>query len=247
MKKFAIGLASAAVLFGESVAFAQQAEDRGAARAQPGGSDHDSMVGRLGVGYLGRETLLIASGAPPGPAAPTEVTAPVGGVRYWLSPLLGIDAGVGLAATSGSTATDAGMGETSTDKVGVTAFLVHVGVPLALASASHFSFQVVPEANLGFAGATATGVGAAPDTNFSGFHLDLGARVGGEIHFGFIGIPQLSLQAGLGFGVQIDNVSATTESDPEVSSSDNTTTLGTTLAGDPWDIFLGNLSAIFYL
>lgn len=211
-----------------------------AAEAPQGNSDHVNMVGHLGVGYLGRRTVLIAD---PGTGAPTPLDAPVIGIRYWLNPMLGIDAGLGLSLTSGSIT----QGDVEADKVGSTVVILHGGVPLSLASSDHFSFQIVPELNLGFASATEE-LDPAPDNELSGFHLDIGARAGAEIHFGFIDIPQLSLQAGVGLYFAMDRVSASNpgEADPAVETKDSTTTFGTTLAGNPWDIFTGNISALYY-
>ena len=50
--------------------------------------------------------------------------------------------------------------------------------PLALASAGHFSFQIVPELNVGFAGGSddPDDDGPMDEISRSGFHLDVGAR-----------------------------------------------------------------------
>lgn len=207
--------------------------------APAGASDHQQVVAHLAVGFLGRRSMSIA--APDG--TPTPVGAPVVGVRYWINPMLGIDAGLGLALTSGSVSS----GGTSADKIGTTVFMLHAGVPLSLASSQHFSFQVVPELNLGLASATQD-LSPNPDNELSGFHLDVGARAGAELHFGFIDVPQLSLQGGVGLAFAIDNTSASNAGggDPATKLEDKTTSFGTTLAGNPWDIFTGNISALYY-
>src|SRR5688500_2753720 len=213
----------------------------GQAAPPPGNSDHVNVVGHLGIGYLGRRTVLIAD---PDGGGPTPVDAPVLGVRYWLSPMLGIDAGLGLSFTGGSVTPPGG---DEVDKVGSTVFILHGGVPLSLASSQHFSFQIVPEINLGMASATQE-LDPVPDNELSGFHLDIGARAGAEVHFGFIDVPQLSLQAGVGLSFAYDSVSASNPagSDPAEESKDSTTTFGTSLANNPWDIFTGNISALYY-
>jgi hypothetical protein len=198
------------------------------AAAVAGNSDHDAVVGRLAVGYLGRSGVTIQGGA--------VVQAPVVGVRYWLSDMLGIDAGLGFGFNSGSTET-AGV---SVDNPSTRAFILHGGVPLSLASAGHFSFQVVPELNLGFAGSSTTVAGM--DQSTSGFHLDVGARAGAEIHFGFINVPQLSLQGSVGLRMNVDS----TGSDPANNGSSNFS-FGTTVGDNPWNIFTSNVAALYYL
>lgn len=116
-----------------------------------------------------------------------------------------------------------------------------MGVPLSLASYNHFSFQVVPEANVGFG----SGKAADGDISHSGFQLDVGARAGAEIQFGFIGIPQLSLQGSVGllFGLQ----SSKTENDQNNSEvSVSRTFLNTTVGDNPWNIFTSNVAALYY-
>lgn len=205
------------------------------AAAVAGNSDHDSVVGRLAVGYLGRTSVNIVN---PMGLDPTVIPAPVIGVRYWLSDMIGIDAGIGLGLTSSSTEA----GGTDTDGPGWHAFLIHGGVPISLASAGHFSFQIVPELNVGFAGASFTPP-MGMEVSSSGFHLDVGARAGAEIHFGFMNIPQLSLQGGVGLRFNMDSQSQEVAG-AEASSSQ--TSLSTTVNGDPWDIFTSNISALYY-
>jgi hypothetical protein len=200
------------------------------AAAVAGNSDHDAVVGRLAVGYLGRAGVNIGDAVIP---------APVIGVRYWLSDMLGIDAGIGFGLGSSSSEDAAGM---SADGPSSYAFVLHGGVPLSLASAGHFSFQIVPELNLGFGG-TSVGEGMAENST-SAFQLDVGARAGAEIHFGFMDVPQLSLQGGVGVRLQMNSTSSEVGGQDGPSSS--STSIGTTLNGNPWDIFTGNIAALYY-
>jgi hypothetical protein len=71
--------------------------------------------------------------------------------------------------------------------------------------------------------------------------LDLGARAGSEIHFGFMGIPQLSLQGSVGVRLNMNSTSG----DP----GDNSTShfdLATTVGDNPWNIFTSNVAALYY-
>ncbi len=197
--------------------------------------DHQSVVRHFGVGYLGRRTIAIDADPATG-AITSTVDAPVIGARYWLDPLIGIDAGLGLLLNTGSAST----GPVSTDLQGYTVFIVHGGLPLALAGSKHFSFQVTPELNIGLASSQRGGNG--PD--LTGFHLDLGARAGAEIQFGFIGIPELALQAGVGLSLAYDHVKISPATGNSVSV--NHTALGTSVGNNPWDIFTGNVAALYY-
>ena len=56
-------------------------------------------------------------------------------------------------------------------------------------------------------------------------------------------MPQLSLQGGIGLRLNMDSTSA------EAAGVEQTTsnmTLGTTVNGDPWDIFTSSISALYY-
>lgn len=208
------------------------------AAAVAGSSDHDSVVGRLAVGYLGRHTIEIGA---PGTTADAAVDTPVIGIRYWLSDMLGIDAGIGFGINSSS----ADNGMTDTDGPSTKVFLLHGGVPLSLASAGHFSFQVVPELNVGFASSSQdVPVGMMTvEQSVGGFHLDVGARVGAEIHFGFINVPQLSLQGGVGARLAMDSTST---DNGTVETSASRFTLNTTVGDNPWNIFTSNVAALYY-
>lgn len=195
-------------------------------------TDHNYVVGTFGIGYMGRRTIAVA---PNGAGDFITQDAPVIGLRYWLSPQLGIDAGLGFAINNGSTKT----GDTSVDNAGYTAFILHGGVPLALAGGKHISFQVIPELNVGFASAK-TGGPASADT--SGIHFDIGARAGGEVQFGFIGIPELSLQAGIGLALSYDRAKVSGTPDQSVSRF----RFGTMTGDNPWNIFTGNIAALYY-
>lgn len=214
-------------------------------------SDHEKVVGHLGVGYLGLTSLPIAAG---GNGVPDRgsVSAPIIGVRYWLNEKLGLDLGVGLGVTGGSTEVVAGNQTTSTDLAGVFGLSLHGGVPIALAHTKHYKFLAIPEFNVGFATSTETpapaGGNQAGDITRNGFHLDVGGRIGSEIHFGFIGVPQLSLQAtvGLLFAHEAWKVKQDVGNQTN-SASRSATSFGTTVQGDPWSIFVNNISAIYYL
>jgi hypothetical protein len=215
------------------------------AAAAPGVSDHERMVGRLAVGYLGRATVGAGSVLPgaglPNPEGYAVVgSAPIIGVRYWVNSLIGIDAGIGLALIGGSIETTAPDADEDLDSF--TGFAFHAGVPLALASADHFTFEIIPEANVGI-GSADTDDG---DVSHSGFHFDIGARAGAEIHFGFIKVPQLSLQGSIGVLFAMDSGSTDVDGGAPESISRSRTALQTTVGSNPWNIFTSNVAALYY-
>ncbi len=221
------------------------------AAAAAGASDHDQMVGRLAVGYLGRATVgaganpIGAAADPNNPEGYAVVgLAPIVGVRYWINGMLGLDVGLGLALIGGSIEETAPDNDVDLDSF--TGFAFHAGVPLALASADHFTFEIVPEANVGIGSAEQ----ADGDITHSGFHLDIGARAGAEIHFGFMKIPQLSLQGSVGLQFALDSGSTDTDPPgagaPPDSIERSRTALQTTVGSNPWNIFTSNVAALYY-
>jgi hypothetical protein len=231
------------------------------ATATAGGSDHDQMAGRLAVGYFGiteagaGAALPAAAGAPAFNSSPYSFTgaAPVVGVRYWLDSMIGIDVGVGIGILGGGASVNAPpAAEVEVDRDSFTAFTLHAGVPLSLASSGHFSWQVVPEINFGFAsvGQDPNGPQGEGDVSHSGLHLDIGARAGAEIHFGFMGIPQLSLQGSVGLGFAMDKGSSTnsTTTAPagDIETSHTRTAFQTSAGTNPWAIFTNNIAAFYY-
>jgi len=203
------------------------------AAAAPGTSDHDMMAGHLAVGYLGRRTIQVGAAGLGGAA----VSAPVVGVRYWLDRSMGLDLGVGLYIQNSSSENAAG----SADGPNFFATILHGGVPFALASSRHFAFLFVPELNIGFgSGSQET---AAGDLDFSGFQIDLGARVGSEIHFGFMGLPQLSLQGSVGL---LFSTSSAKSEQGDAELTDKTTRFQTAAYDNPWNIFTSNVAALYY-
>lgn len=202
-------------------------------------SDHSTVVGHMGIAYMGAQSVPLAGAA-------AGLTAPVVGVRYWQNEKMGFDLGLGLSMSGGSSSTEAGGTVTTTDQPGAYAVLLHAGVPFVLSAKKHYSFQVIPELNFGYAHQTiAAPAGQSSDNDVSnmGMRLDIGARAGAEIQFGFIGMPQLALQGSVGAFLSHNRVGSSTNNAAQNSSS---TTFSTSVQNKPWDIFLGNVSAIYY-
>lgn len=221
--------------------------------SEPGGSsgsaedDHMRVVGNMGVGFMGM--TLVPVGSPGTPVTMDTVSAPALGIRYWLGELIGLDVGIGLGYIGGTTTASRGMGADPSSFPDNNAFAMafHVGVPLVLFHAEHYKFLIVPEVNLGFSTGTAFGGASTDDQGRNGIVFQLGGRVGTEIHFGFMDIPQLSLQASVGLFFEYRSAGlGDSESGTQLGGSRNVISLGTTVEGEPWDILLGALSALFY-
>ncbi len=195
------------------------------------------MVGDVGIGYMGVRQMLIATGG----TAYGTVDAPVLGARFWFNPDMGLDVGLGF---SGSSLSVLDQTDTRTDSPEPFTMILHAGLPFALADSDHFVFQVVPEINFGMSGNTIEGMDGADDEVYRGTHFDLGVRAGGEVHFGFIGVPQLSLQAGVGVGFQYDSVSY---EDGGGTAEAERMSVGTIYGQNPWEIFTSSISALYYL
>jgi hypothetical protein len=202
-----------------------------------GGGDHDMWIGHMGFGWLG--TTDVPVGVAPANARPT----PAVGIRYWATPMVGIDVGLGLFMSSGSTSAQGGAASVTTDDDSFTTFLLHGGVPLALAGSSHFSFQITPELDVGFGSGTHHNAANMPNTDRSGFMLQAGARAGAEVYFGFIGIPQLSLDASVGVFLQS---ASGKDTNGGISNKHSTMIIGTSNIASPWDIFRKDIAARYY-
>jgi hypothetical protein len=230
-----------------------------AAKKDDGPTDHEKVIGKIGVMYFGFNQQPIAggAGAPSAGISRTTVSTPVIGVRYWLKERLGIDAGLGFNLSRSSTTVQPATGpEVSTDNPTVLSFALHGGLPLAFAYGKHYKFLLVPELNVGYATRTDTvqnpapGAVIPPDIHRSGVRFDVGARIGSEIQFGFIGIPELALQASVGLNLHHEIWSVSQEAGSGVAAtsiSQNATGFGTNVQSDPWALFVNNISAIYYL
>lgn len=223
---------SLATFLANSNASAQEAAASAPIRSSSQGTDHSQMVGKLAFGLLGAGRVNFN----PDPTV-APLTVPILGARYWLSESLGIDAGLGFNFSN--TSTEAG--PTTTDTPGPAVFVLHAGAPLVLSDSQYLVIEVVPETNLGFAGNTIDG--PADDTVQRGFHFDIGARAGAELHFGFMDLPNLSLQAGVGVQMSYDSFVQTTGGADTGGSSFR---FGTDTGPDPWDFLTSSVSALYY-
>jgi hypothetical protein len=196
-------------------------------------TDLDVEQRRVGIGYAGISQIPV--GGPTG-----NLIAPAVGARIWINRKVGIDVALGVGWVDGSTKTD----RIETDLDAVYGFILQGGVPLALSTHKHVSFQVIPYAAYAH-GRTSTTGGAfgGAKIDFSGTRFDLGARAGLEVFWGFIGLPQLSLSATVGAALEVRKLSS-----EGGLANESTITYGffTTVQSSPWDIFTGNVAARYY-
>jgi hypothetical protein len=189
-------------------------------------------IGHLGVGWYGVTPMPF----PAGENVPTNVV----GLRYWATPMIGIDGALGFAISSGSVTQPSGM---MFDTNSRTVFLFHAGVPLALANAGHFSFQVTPEVDIGFGSGTNPMPPGTPNQDLNSFLLKVGARAGAELQFGFIGVPQLAIDASLGIALTTTSNKVTTGA---TSAKASNLTIATSDVFQPWNIFREDVSVRYY-
>lgn len=258
----------AAVVLGATVAGAQDLNTTpatpstatstgGSVTDTSGPTDHSVVVGRLGLRYFGSAQVpaLSFSGGMVGTTG-SEALHTVG-VRYWLNNSIGLEAGLGIGFSSGSstrTVQTGGMTTTqSSDNPNFFGLGLQVGLPIMLAEAKHLAIHLDPYLffRFGTSGIT-TGVSTATtDNTLSAVQFGLGANAVAELQFGFIGLPQLGLQAQFGFGLAYTSIS---QQSVVLSTNDTTTSssssfgIGTTVGpGYGLDeIISGSLSAVWY-
>jgi len=214
-----------------------------APEAQPidhGPSDFNPALRRWAIGYAGISQAPVTPGA-----GGQTLTIPAVGLRYWASPTVGLDVAAGVGYAGGSQNVDDGTNSLSTDKNSIGGFVLQAGVPFALATHRHVSFQVIPTASVTYA-STTIGTGTSAE-DVSGMRIDVGARAGFELFFGFIGIPELALSATIGVQFEYLRYAASMDTATgKVSGSDTTYAISTTVQNNPWDFFTGGVAARYY-
>jgi hypothetical protein len=210
-----------------------------APQAEQTGSDHENVaVGGVGIGWFGLQQV-------PYPGAPIDVATI--GARIFFTEMIGLDAALGFGFRTGSNTVDMRPGAVTTvDDPTATAFLLHAGLPIALYHNAHYKFLIIPELEIGFATGDDGGI-----QNLSGFVFRVGAEAGAEIHFGFIDVPELSLQATVGLGFQftqstIDDCPGGNCSALNVITTDSDLGFATAQFDEPWDIVKAQVAAIYY-
>ncbi len=166
----------------------------GDASAAP--SDHDAVVGRVGVSAQRLDTgpvplaLRSGLGCAPDAGVSCDVTVGAFGARYWTSRNVALNGALALAAGGGS------LGSQSLDTyLGVGPV---VGVSVLLANWRHLAVLASPQ--LAFVWFRPAGGSSSSTLMF-----DLQAAFEAELHFGFIGVPALSIGLLAGGAVQYES------------------------------------------
>jgi hypothetical protein len=159
----------------------------------PAASDHDAVVGHLGIAARridpGPLPLVLRPGQGCAADMTTSCTVTMGalGARYWMSRNLALNGYLALATGGGSSGT-----QDLDTYLGVGPI---VGMTLLLGNWRHLAIGASPElAVIWFRPAG----GDAASTTL----IEMRAAIEGELHFGFIGVPALSI--GLAAGAQVD-------------------------------------------
>ena len=184
-----------------------------------------------------------------GGAAPIPLTVYTVGLRRWTTEPLGpfrnwgYDLGIGLNYTRSSITQPQTGTLTTTDGPSTSGFGLHAGLPLAITLHQHAVFELVPEADVIWAKETIPALTSATTTRYSGWSARVGARAGFELFFGFVGIPQLAIEASLGASLNYDSV---TSSIGPIERSTRTWGVRTLRGNEPWSIFSGSVAAMYH-
>lgn len=172
--------------------------------------DFDQVAGRWGAAFFGVRSVDFGS-FPPG--VPNTVEVVTLGVRRWMAPgsmgssrTWGIDAGLGFGYGRTKTETPVTGGGTSSAQASGFGLGFHLGLPVALAQGRHVTALLAPEVDLLYASGKADQGTPLRIIDWRGFGFDVGARLGAEVYFGFLDMPQLALEGSLGVKVRYDSV-----------------------------------------
>lgn len=234
-------------------------------------SDHESLMYHVGFGWYGSPSVPYMDGA--NSTKNVDVPLIGARIWFTPTLGLDVALGAWLHSGESKSSTTSASGSTSsttTPDWNVLAFAGGLGMPVSILHRSHYSLQITPEVAFGWVGlsrdpakttpstsSTGTGTGTGSGSSGSGgssstsstmpkpsgFIVQAGAKVGAEVHFGFMGIPQLALDASFGLFLayqyaKVDVGSTTYEQSQLLFASSQINT--------PWDIFRSTVAARYY-
>ena len=198
----------------------------------PAASDHDAVVGHVGIQARRLDPGPLPLALRPGlgcaadMSTPCTVTLGALGARYWMTRNLAWNAYLAFGAGGGSVGSVGSSGTQGLDTyLGVGPI---VGLTLLLANWRHLAIGASPELGVVWFRPGGTGSGSTKI-------VEVRAALEAELHFGFVGVPALSI--GLQAGAQLQY---------EGNSSAHLWSVGMTGAGSVWDS-LTDLFVRYYL
>ena len=211
------------------------------------------MKGHLGFGFLGTapvlqasEDLTMSSFGGSAPAPFVRVSVPILGLRWW-TPVtrLGLEFGLGAMVSAPSSELPVANGSDIETGPTTTELLFQFSAPIMLASTEHTIVFIAPELRMGRSTKT---TGDLKDVLLS-MTWDACLKAGVEIFFSFIGLPNLSLEAGVraGFTHEVRTFTSTAPlNGPAREGRRSLSRFSTSLVANPWDLFTSTLSARYY-
>ena len=187
-------------------------------------TDHERFLGHTAVTVLNLGNFAVGafgSDSPDPNASGSLAQAPSIGLRHWFASTggLGIAAELALGLQLQGTSDGTGPAPSAANLV------LHLALPLAVASGRHYALELIPELNLSYFWGGNNDPAANVGTR--GYGIAAGVRIGPEITLGYFGIPELSLQPSV--GVYLQTTSITTTSSTSGGPSTSTATGGTAL------------------
>lgn len=207
--------------------------------------DFDQVAGRWGAAFFGVRSVDFGS-FPPG--TPNTVEVVTLGVRRWMAPgsmsssrSWAIDAGLGFAYGRTKTETPVTGGGTSSAQASGFGLGFHLGLPIALAQGRHVTALLAPEVDLLYVSGKADQGTPLRIIDWRGFGFDAGVRLGAEVYFGFLDMPQLALEGSLGVKARYDSVTM----DPKAVGQSDVShwRMG---SDRPLGFLAGNVAVIYY-
>lgn len=228
-------------------------------------TDHDKSVGSWAVGFLGARqvpravagpgaVVIDANGSATLTVDSASITVPTFGVRRWFNKRVGFELSLGFNIQGGDVEQAIPNPDPSQSRrvdastPSAKAFALRGGVPISVYAAKHLNVLFLPEFDFGISSQTIEGVnesttGDPLELQLSGLVVGAGARLGAELSFGFIDVPQLALQSAWGARFEWRRRSGKI-GDAEMNLSEQA--VGTSWFGSPWDIFAGSISLLYY-
>ncbi len=219
----------------------------------PRPSARERRLGSVGFGFLGTASVLRSVVSPvqdpfTGRVSLTDqrTTVPVLGVRWWTPWYrLGLELGVGVMVSTSTAEQVVPNGLDLTPGPETFEWVVHASAPLVLGSTEHVIFFVAPEVRGARSTSKLSGGTGTPDFAWT---FDFSAKAGVEIFFSFIGLDNLSIEAGVRVGLSHEYRSnvITNPLQPDRFNTNSTTRFATSLVANPWDLFTSTLAARYY-